>query len=61
MTEITTLFWDVGGVLLSNGWDRALRRQAADRFGLDWDDFQERHDLVAYDFEVGRITLDNYL
>lgn len=61
MTEVTTIFWDVGGVLLSNGWDRATRRCAADQFGLDWEEFQERHDLVAYDFDVGRITLDNYL
>jgi len=45
MGEITTLFWDVGGVLLTNAWDRAGRHRAAERFHLDWEDFQDRHEL----------------
>jgi putative hydrolase of the HAD superfamily len=61
MPEVTALFWDVGGVILSNGWDRAARAEAAKRFGLDWEDFQERHDLANPAFETGRISLDTYL
>ena len=61
MTKITTLFWDVGGVLLSNGWDRDLRFRAAENFQLDWEEFRERHELVFHDFETGRISLDGYL
>jgi len=61
MPEVTALFWDVGGVILSNGWDRAARAEAAKKFGLDWEDFQERHDLANPAFETGRITLDTYL
>ena len=61
MAEITTLFWDVGGVLLTNGWDRAARRRAAEQFHLDWEEFEDRHDLVVTDFEKGRLTLDEYL
>jgi putative hydrolase of the HAD superfamily len=61
MTKITALFFDVGGVLLSNGWDHALRQRAADHFELDWNEFRERHDLVFHDFETGRISLDHYL
>lgn len=61
MTEITTLFWDVGGVLLTNGWDTQSRRQAAQRFDLDWEDFQERHGLVSTEFEKGNVSLDEYL
>jgi putative hydrolase of the HAD superfamily len=61
MTQITALFFDVGGVLLSNGWDHALRQQAAEHFLLDWNEFRERHDLVFHDFETGRISLDHYL
>src|SRR4051794_37474015 len=61
MAAITALFFDVGGVLLSNGWDRNTRRQAAERFHLDWDAFEERHELVVADFETGRISLDEYL
>ena len=61
MAEITTLFWDVGGVLLPNGWDRSARRRAAEQFHLDWEEFEDRHGLVVTDFEKGRLTLDEYL
>jgi len=61
MAAITALFFDVGGVLLSNGWDRNTRRQAAQKFHLDWDALEERHELVVADFETGRLTLDDYL
>ena len=39
MPDVTALFWDVGGVILSNGWDRAARSEAAKKFGLDWEEF----------------------
>jgi putative hydrolase of the HAD superfamily len=58
---ITTLFWDIGGVVLTNGWDRDSRRQAADAFELDWEDFQDRHDLSFPVFDSGHITLNQYL
>jgi putative hydrolase of the HAD superfamily len=61
MAAIGALFFDVGGVLLTNGWDRSTRRAAASRFGLDWDLLEERHELVVADFETGRLTLDQYL
>jgi putative hydrolase of the HAD superfamily len=61
MAEVTALFWDVGGVILSNGWDRTTRAEAAKKFGLDWEDFQDRHELANPAFDTGRITLDKYL
>ena len=61
VAEITTLFWDIGGVVLTNGWDRHARRNCVDSFGLDWEEFADRHEFVAHDFEVGRINLDQYL
>lgn len=61
MTEVSTLFWDVGGVILTNGWDRTAREQAAQRFNLDGEDFQERHELANPAFETGQATLDEYL
>lgn len=61
MDEITTLFWDVGGVVLTNGWDRASRRRATETFELDWDDFEERHELVMPAFETGQLKLEEYL
>src|SRR6266478_2002225 len=59
--DVTALFWDVGGVILSNGWDRAARLAAAQKFGLDWEELQDRHDLASPAFETGKITLDTYL
>ena len=61
MPEVTALFWDVGGVILSNGWDRAARSAAAKKFGLDWEEFQDRHELASPAFETGQITLETYL
>lgn len=61
MTIITTVFWDIGGVILTNGWDRESRRQAATAFQLDWEDFQDRHDLTFPAFDSGQITLNQYL
>jgi putative hydrolase of the HAD superfamily len=59
--KITTLFWDIGGVILTNGWDRDARREAAKAFELDWEEFQDRHDLSFPAFDSGQITLNQYL
>ncbi len=61
MPEIAVLFWDIGGVILTNGWDTDSRDEAARRFGLDRADFERRHEGAFPEFEVGRITLDAYL
>jgi len=61
MTEISALFWDNGGVILTNGWDRNSRRAAVEKFHLDWADFEDRHELMLNAFETGRATLDEYL
>jgi len=58
---IKTLFFDIGGVILSNGWDRHQRRRTVEEFGLDYDEFQDRHDFVAHDFETGNLDLEEYL
>lgn len=61
MTGIRHIFFDIGGVLGSNGWDREQREQAVRRFGLDAEDFQWRHEEVVGEWEEGRITLEEYL
>jgi len=61
MTNPTSVFFDVGGVLLTNGWDRSCRRAVIDRFDLDWEEFRDRHEFVAQYFEIGKLTLDEYL
>lgn len=60
-TNITTLFLDIGGVLLTNGWDRTARQLAAERFQLDLADVEERHHLTYDTYEEGKLSLDQYL
>lgn len=59
--EPTAVFWDLGGVLLSNGWDREQRAAAVARFGLDAEDFEDRHREVVPALEEGRCSLERYL
>ena len=61
MVEIKALFWDNGGVFLTNGWDRNSRRAAVEKFHLDWNDFEDRHELMLDAFETGRASIDDYL
>ncbi len=59
--KITTLFLDIGGVLLTNGWDRQARLKAIKQFDLDAEEVNERHHLTFDTFEVGKLTLAEYL
>ena len=61
MAKITALFWDVGGVLLTNAWDHVERNRALIQFELDEVDFNDRHQMLVSSFERGKITLDEYL
>ncbi len=58
---ITHLFVDVGGVLLTNGWDRQARERAATHFKLEWAEVEDRHRTIFEPFEEGRFTLKEYL
>ena len=57
----STLFLDIGGVLLTNGWDRNARRRASELFKLDYEEMNERHHLTYDTYESGKITLSEYL
>jgi len=61
MSEIKAMFWDNGGVILTNGWDRPARQKAAEKFELNAVELEERHGLVFDAFETGRMTLDEYV
>ena len=61
MSTIRALFWDIGGVLLSNAWDHTQRTQALQHFQLDEAEFRDRHEMVVSSFERGKISLDEYL
>ncbi len=58
---IKTLFLDIGGVLGTNGWDTAARREAAALFGYDFDAFETRHKRLFDLYETGHLTLSEYL
>lgn len=61
MSEVTALFWDLGGVILSNAWDHKERAAAIRQFGLDAEDFEDRHSSLYEALECGEITLGTYL
>lgn len=61
MQTIRALFWDVGGVLLTNAWDHEERDLAVEKFLLSKTEFEERHKELVPKFEEGRLTLDDYL
>jgi putative hydrolase of the HAD superfamily len=60
-TAITCLFLDIGGVLLSNGWDHHARKRAAKNFKLELAEMEDRHHLTFDTYEEGKITLEEYL
>ena len=47
MTEIRHIFFDIGGVLGSNGWDKEQRQRAIERFDLDPEEFWQIHRAVV--------------
>ena len=58
---ITTLFLDIGGELLTNGWDHHARRRAAKHFKLDWAEMEQRHGLNFETHEEDKLTFNEYL
>jgi putative hydrolase of the HAD superfamily len=58
---IMALFVDVGGVLLTDGWDHHARKRAAAHFKLEWAEMEDRHHLTFDTYEEGKLTLEDYL
>ena len=61
MNGISTILWDVGGVLLTNGWDHQQRQAVLAQFGVDAAEFERRHAAVDAAWERDEITADEYL
>ena len=61
MPEISTLFFDVGGVILTNGWDHLSREEAARHFAYDYESVERRHQPLFEEFDCGKLSLDEYL
>jgi putative hydrolase of the HAD superfamily len=58
---VTHIFFDIGGVLGSNGWDREQRTAAVRHFGLDVAELEDLHGETIAMLEQGRMALDEYL
>jgi len=59
--DIKTLFLDIGGVLISNGWDRYARQKAVKKFKLNPEELSDRHHIFFETYEAGKLTLKEYL
>lgn len=55
------VFSDIGGVLLSNGWGHESRMAAAEKFDINYEEMDVLHDFIFNVFEMGKISLDDYL
>lgn len=58
---VKVIFFDIGGVLLTNGWGHESRQRAAKQFNINYDEFDVLHNFIFNVYEMGRITLDDYL
>ena len=59
--QITTVFIDVGNVLLTDSWSPALRQKAWERFSFDFAEVAKRSQLTFEGYEEGNVSLDEYL
>jgi FMN phosphatase YigB (HAD superfamily) len=57
---IKTIFWDIGGVLLTNGWDKDERAEVLTRLGVDVADYESRHEEANYFWERGLSTAEHF-
>ncbi len=58
---VKALFLDIGGVFLTNGWDKGSRKKAADHFNVDFEKLNERHRIIFDAYESGKMTLAEYV
>ncbi len=61
MRKIAVIFFDVGGVCLTNGWDHISREKSTKKFSFDYEEMEKRHKPVFKKFEKGKLSLNEYL
>ena len=59
-SSIRTIFWDIGGVVLTNGWDKGQRTRVLSRLGVDLEKYEEVHDRANYYWERGLISARDF-
>lgn len=58
--RVRTVFWDIGGVILTNGWDLGQRTRVLSRLGVRLVDYEEAHERANYYWERGLITAEEF-
>ena len=61
MSLVKALLLDVGGVMMTNGWDTALRKELSEVFNVEHDEMESRHRLIFDTYETGKLSFDEYL
>ena len=59
--KVTTLFLDIGGVLLNDGWSHGASKLAVKKFNLDFEELNKRHTEALETYELGKFTLEDFL
>ncbi len=59
--KITALYWDIGGVLLTNGWDHHERERVFAQFSIDRDEYEARHPDANERWEKGELSDEDFL
>ena len=60
LTPIKTIFWDIGGVLLTNGWDSRPAARVLTALGVDLAAYEAVHDEVNYYWERGLMSARDF-
>jgi len=61
MFPFDVILFDIGGVLLTNGWDHHERAIVIEQFKLDGNVLESRHAKAFEPWERGELSLDEYL
>jgi putative hydrolase of the HAD superfamily len=59
--QYKVLFSDVGGVILTNGWGHESRMASAKKFNIDYSEMDVLHNFIFNVWEMGKISIDDYL
>ncbi len=58
--RIETIFWDIGGVLLTNGWDQGQRGRVLASLGVDVPAYEAVHDRENWFWERGLMSAEEF-
>ncbi len=59
--QIRAIYWDIGGVLLTNGWDHEERARVLQQFAIPREEYEARHADANDRWERGELSDDEFL